>query len=295
MNAPLAVTGRHFHRGYALPVSVGDQPPEPAHADAPRFIVAIAHAGAATLMLDGQRLLWNAPAALLLDERTRPTFDQTQGLAVRSVYFDPAIVNSAFSAATLRQTVFDGTALQDFYLLQPLLAADPARRVLRLSPSQAQHLERLLARIADEAETQRDDNWPCRTRSWLFELLFSLRAADHAATLALPARTDRLDEALLRVHACYQSRFTVAELARWCGSNRTTLNDHFRKLTGASVRDYVIRLRIDTAATLLRDTLLPVTEIMARVGYENPSHFTRTFRQLTGLTPSAYRARHGWM
>ncbi|GLS05106.1 hypothetical protein GCM10007860_22560 [Chitiniphilus shinanonensis] len=295
MNAPLAITGRHFHRGYALPVCVSDTPPAAVLADAPRFVVAVAEAGTATLTLAGQRLLWSAPAALLLDERTRPELDHAPGLTVRSVHFDPAIVNSAFTPHSLRQGSFDGTALQDFYLLQPLLATEPARRALRLSPSQARHLTRLLACIADEADTQRDDNWPCRTRSWLFELLFSLRAAEHAAALALPAATERLDDALLRVHERYHTRFTVADLARWCGSNRTTLNTHFRKLTGASVRDYVIRLRIDTAAALLRDTLLPVTEIMSRVGYENPSHFTRTFRQLTGLTPSAYRARHGWM
>jgi AraC family transcriptional regulator len=41
---------------------------------------------------------------------------------------------------------------------------------------------------------------------------------------------------------------------------------------------------------LLAETDLSVTEISARVGYSSPSHFTKAFRQATGLTPRAFRS-----
>ncbi|WP_169307277.1 helix-turn-helix domain-containing protein [Chitiniphilus eburneus] len=301
MNAPLSVIGRQNLPGYVLPVCVSAQAAEPAQPDAPRFAICLIHSGSATVTLNGQRLLLGAPAVLLLDDRERPQLDRTQGLAIETVYFHPGIINSAFTLENLHGASpgFSGTLEYDFYLLQPLLPPDPARRILKLSPQQARHLRQLVANIANEAASQPDQSWPCRTRSWLFELLFCLRAANQAAnqaaTLALPSQANRLDDALLLVHERYHTRFTIAELARWCGSNRTSLNVHFRNLTGASVHDYVIRLRMDTAAALLRDTLLPVGEIMTRVGYENPSHFSRIFRQFTGSTPRDYRTAHNWM
>jgi len=41
---------------------------------------------------------------------------------------------------------------------------------------------------------------------------------------------------------------------------------------------------------MLAETDLNITEISARVGYSSPSHFTKAFRQSTGLTPRAFRA-----
>ena len=46
---------------------------------------------------------------------------------------------------------------------------------------------------------------------------------------------------------------------------------------------------LDEAQALLRRTNLSVTEVGGAVGIHDPSHFTRTFKQLTGLTPSAFR------
>ena len=44
------------------------------------------------------------------------------------------------------------------------------------------------------------------------------------------------------------------------------------------------------AQLLLAETDLSVTQISSRVGYSSPSHFSKAFRQATGLTPRAFRA-----
>jgi len=46
---------------------------------------------------------------------------------------------------------------------------------------------------------------------------------------------------------------------------------------------------------LLRDTVLPVTEIMNRVGYQDSTHFWRTFRKHIGQSPSEYRQHFSWL
>ena len=64
---------------------------------------------------------------------------------------------------------------------------------------------------------------------------------------------------------------------------------------GTSHRSLVLRGRFDLARRLLVETLEPVNEISSRFGYADPSHFSRFFRRMTGMSPLAYRlqARRG--
>ena len=58
---------------------------------------------------------------------------------------------------------------------------------------------------------------------------------------------------------------------------------------GTTINAYLQAYRMHTAAGLLRETKLDVTEIAGRVGYQNASKFSEVFRQHTGHTPTEYR------
>jgi AraC family transcriptional regulator len=68
----------------------------------------------------------------------------------------------------------------------------------------------------------------------------------------------------------------------------------FTAFVGVPPYRYLIGLRIERAQQLLRDTELSVTQICHRVGFNSLSHFTTTFRQHLGVSPSAYRRRRDW-
>ena len=81
----------------------------------------------------------------------------------------------------------------------------------------------------------------------------------------------------------------LRELAALAG-----LPDHrfiraFRRTVGHTPYQDVLRIRIDAAGRLLRDTALPITEIAAAVGFADQAHFTTTFSRRTGMTPARYR------
>jgi AraC family transcriptional regulator len=63
----------------------------------------------------------------------------------------------------------------------------------------------------------------------------------------------------------------------------------FRRAFGASVGEYVRRLRIDYACRELAATGRSVTEIAFDAGFSSHSHFTAAFRRVTGTTPTRYR------
>jgi AraC-like DNA-binding protein len=67
----------------------------------------------------------------------------------------------------------------------------------------------------------------------------------------------------------------------------------FHSETGMTPLEYLTKIRIERAKTLLTKSSLSVTQIALNVGYESISHFSQLFHKATGLAPLKYRYRHG--
>lgn len=63
----------------------------------------------------------------------------------------------------------------------------------------------------------------------------------------------------------------------------------FRGIIGEPVGAFIVRMRVETAARLIRYTSLPIEEICYKVGYNVPSSLTKVFRQFYGISPTEYR------
>jgi len=87
----------------------------------------------------------------------------------------------------------------------------------------------------------------------------------------------------------FQEEFNLDQLAAQAGLSKFYFLRLFKNAMGVSPSHYHISLRLDQARRLLRETKKSVVAIALDVGYTNPSHFARAFRQETGLSPSDYR------
>lgn len=83
--------------------------------------------------------------------------------------------------------------------------------------------------------------------------------------------------------------FSLPRLAAQAGMSEFHFNRLFKRATGVPPSQYQIKLRLDAARRLLRETKMSVIEIANDVGYSNPSHFAQLFRKTTGLSPTDYR------
>ena len=83
--------------------------------------------------------------------------------------------------------------------------------------------------------------------------------------------------------------FSLARLAEQAGVSEFHFNRLFKRATGVPPSQYQIKLRMDAARRLLRETKRSVITIAIEVGYSNPSHFARLFRKETGLSSTDYR------
>ena len=58
-----------------------------------------------------------------------------------------------------------------------------------------------------------------------------------------------------------------------------------------SIIEYFIELKIEKAKQLILENKLSVKEISAALSFNEPNYFTKTFKRVTGITPSTYRKR----
>ncbi len=100
-------------------------------------------------------------------------------------------------------------------------------------------------------------------------------------------------EARRLVAAHIEGDVNVSDLARELSVSAAHLCRVFRRELGLRPLQYLTQEKVRHACELLRDTQQSCKEISARLGYDNASHFARTFRRVTGTTPRAFRQQGG--
>lgn len=93
------------------------------------------------------------------------------------------------------------------------------------------------------------------------------------------------------LHDHYGEAISTEELARMAGLSISHFERRFRLAFGASPRQYLIRVRVEHAATMLRETDQSITAIAQACGFYDHAHFSRSFRRVMSMAPSAYRKR----
>lgn len=106
-----------------------------------------------------------------------------------------------------------------------------------------------------------------------------------------PELLRRLLRAKDRMDAASHEEWPVRRLARVSGVSEAHFARSFKDAFGVPPHRYLLTRRIERAATLLRDTNLPITEIAFHTGWGSLGTFGRTFRDVTGETPGKIRQR----
>ena len=101
-----------------------------------------------------------------------------------------------------------------------------------------------------------------------------------------PARLRRVKEL---VHAKMEDELRLHELAQSVGLSTAHFSEMFRKSTGETPHQFVLRLRVERAKEMLRSAESRVLDVAIACGFKTQQHFARVFRQLCGASPTEYR------
>jgi AraC family transcriptional regulator len=105
-----------------------------------------------------------------------------------------------------------------------------------------------------------------------------------------PRLTDgQLRRAIEYIQENLSATLDLASISQAAGLSAFHFSRLFKQATGDAPFQFVTRARMQSAKQLLSKTLLPISEIAQRVGYQKPSHFSRRFRAVCGCSPAAYR------
>jgi AraC-like DNA-binding protein/ligand-binding sensor protein len=89
----------------------------------------------------------------------------------------------------------------------------------------------------------------------------------------------------------FEEELSLASVARVVNMSATYFSEKFKEATGINFVEFVARTRIEKVRHLLQNPNLRISEIAFEVGFQSLSQFNRTFRQIVGESPRAYREK----
>jgi AraC-like DNA-binding protein/ligand-binding sensor protein len=152
---------------------------------------------------------------------------------------------------------FDLPKLEDAYFQSQVLTSSQYKAVIKLLEIFARHLSLVASQIMLQADVA-EPPLVCRARAYI--------VGHHSDPIDL-------DTVAAAMHV---SRFYFCKV--------------FKKATGLTFTEYLGRVRIEKANTLLLNPHLRISEIAINVGFQSLTHFNRVFRQIAGQSPTAFRA-----
>ena len=117
------------------------------------------------------------------------------------------------------------------------------------------------------------------------------------ATLPWGARSgvsDTVYSVMQMIDAHYmEESLSIASLAQGVYLTPTYLSGVFKKETGQTIGEYIVKVRMEEARKMLADKSMKLYEVAGRCGYVDQNYFAKVFKRQTGVTPSEYRKK--WM
>ena len=109
----------------------------------------------------------------------------------------------------------------------------------------------------------------------------------------LKKRDKKIQQIEIYVSLHYNHDIPIDEIASLVHMNRSSFCVFFKRMKGISFTNYLNTYRMDIACRLLSTTDKSVSEIAYGVGFNNLSHFCRTFLKYKEVSPTKYRNRMG--
>jgi AraC-like DNA-binding protein len=98
-----------------------------------------------------------------------------------------------------------------------------------------------------------------------------------------------VEKAIAFIESNVAAKVSAEDLANQAGLSESHFNRVFRAQTGYAPMEYLRRYRVQRAKDLLANVDLAVKEIARKAGFDDAYHFSKVFRQIAGVTPTAYR------
>ena len=126
----------------------------------------------------------------------------------------------------------------------------------------------------------------------LMYFLASIKYLNQYREIKNVKETDSIQKSILYMKEHLEDRITLKEIAYNAGYSQSRFNSLFTEKTSYSPMVYYNQLKIQRACSYLQFSDLKLKEIAFRLGYYDPFHFSKAFKQEMEITPKEYRKRY---
>lgn len=123
--------------------------------------------------------------------------------------------------------------------------------------------------------------------------LISIAAADFGEgyTGRYAAYTKNIADACAYMEKYFGEKILLKDIARAASLSPVFFHTVFGSIKGCTPAEYLTRIRISSAKSLLRGTSRPLAEISVQCGFGSQAYFCCVFKKITGISPKQYRDR----
>jgi AraC-like DNA-binding protein len=246
------------------------------------------HKGTATCLVDDKEFTAEKGDLLVFNDVELHTIipDRQENLILVVLYFLPELLYKPGDNATSLE------------YLKPFYYRSSKFDNLVPSPEVNRHkLDVLIKKIFCELKNQ-DDFYKLSSTTLLQEALIELLRYYKGKNFQFEseleynkklADIDKLKNTFVLIMNNYTDNIALEDAAKSAYMSPQYFCRFFKKVTGTTFKEYLLRIKIDKAKELLMKYNMSATEIAYQVGFENLSYFFRVFKKLTGLNPMEFR------
>lgn len=232
-------------------------------------------------MLLGEEVFRYDPGHYLITTVALPTVSHVVEASEEKPYLsfrldlDPAVVASVLMESQIK-----------------IRRSETSVKAINVSPIDAGLLDAVvkLIRLLDEPE-EMEFLAPQIIREIVYRLLKSDQGARLSHLLTSEGDTRRISKAVKQLRENIDEPLKIEELARQLGMSVSGFHHQFKSITALSPLQFQKQLRLQEARRLMLGEDLDVASASFRVGYEDPSYFSRDYKKLFGTPPQRDIAR----
>jgi AraC-like DNA-binding protein len=204
----------------------------------------------------------------------------------QNLRFQPCFININLNPAVIDSPVYASMRAEhsypDFHLF--CTRDDCYIGIIPLSGSEYDTAMLYFNRIEHHIDAHDEDYmWSCRARSDMFSI-FNIAESAYSGT-----KSGEGNEIIRYIKDNIEEKLTLSMLCSRFSTNRTTLSDIIKEITGLPPMEYVLEEKLNLSRLDLLFTEIPVNELAVKYGFSSSSYFIRAFKKRYSKSPLEYR------
>lgn len=158
-------------------------------------------------------------------------------------------------------------------------------------------IERIMRELAKLYELEDNELNDARKKLTLAHLLIQISISTeqivHKEEMPRDEQTEIAERTTNFLFANYREPITIDDVARGVNLSKSYLSHVFKNVTGYTIMSYLMSYRLSQArGQLLAEPHKPIKQVSFENGFESEAHFSRSFKNSFGVSPSKYRKEH---